>query len=432
MQPNTSSLIEQTKIILQTQALYRRNYETQLAPAFVPIEYFDPNEPDLSRVLARLLNPRGSHAQGTLFLDAFLDLLQERPESLSFKDDQNDSTARVEIPRLTTQTSVSVEYPLRGGQDRLDILLTNSTTGGLIVIENKPWAGDGEEQLERYARWALTQHKYKTAIVVLLCDREPTEYSIKKESNLRRYIVRIGYSDLARCLRQAACRALAPNVRYFVESFALYLLKNVAGEKTMTDRTLLNLLAKPENLAAVKEIHDSYPELLKDAWDKLCKTLEIQCQKKYKDTLTFQHSTKDQAPSRYIYLSFRPSGENQSWAVSFECSSANLGDFCWGADLDNPDSHPKNDNLRKSIREHFEAQGCGSGNSSHWWPWWVWGNSNADANAVENPDIPRDLKDPQWLEQMLAEGQETVLTKAIWARVEAIFPPKQNEKWPKF
>ena len=437
MQSNIPSLIEQTKTILQTREYFRQNYEARLAPSFVPIEYFVPEEPELSRALAKLLDPRESHAQGTLFLDAFVNLLKAYPDSIPFDTEQEkDLTVRVNIPDMSERTAVYVEHPLHGGSDRLDILLIDDATGGLIAIENKPWACDGKDQLARYARWVREENKDKTALVVFLCDRAPSECSIKKDSELRRSVIRVGFGDLARCLKEVAAHAQAPAVRYFVESLSLYLLKNVAGEQTMTDETLLNLLAKPDNLAAVKEIYESYPSLLTRAWERLCKTLAKQCSDKslpnnFNGKLLFEYDSGARIESRYLNFRFRLANLPRVWSVAFECDAVYLGRFFWGVRLDNADEIAKGAALRSDLKDHFDKLGFGIGRSSHGWPWWQWGKENVSVSTAAASDIPLDLKDPQWLALML-EGKENVLTKAIWDRVEAVFPPNQPDKWPKF
>ena len=49
----------------------KRSFRSRTADDFEPISLLRPQEPDLSRVLAFLLNPRETHGQGTLFLSAF-------------------------------------------------------------------------------------------------------------------------------------------------------------------------------------------------------------------------------------------------------------------------------------------------------------------------------------------------------------------------
>jgi hypothetical protein len=49
----------------------RALYQHQLAPSFNPFDFISPDENRLSTIIAWLLNPGGSHAQGGRFLDLF-------------------------------------------------------------------------------------------------------------------------------------------------------------------------------------------------------------------------------------------------------------------------------------------------------------------------------------------------------------------------
>lgn len=49
----------------------RAIYADRLAPSFNPFEFIETDELGLSRILCWLLDPKGSHAQGPCFLEAF-------------------------------------------------------------------------------------------------------------------------------------------------------------------------------------------------------------------------------------------------------------------------------------------------------------------------------------------------------------------------
>lgn len=102
-------------------------------------------ETDLSLVFAHLLDPGADHAQGDTFLAALLAELDERST-----DDWSPAGAAITV---TTEHSAPVEMPdgeMRSG--RIDILVEREGCWR-IAIENKPWAWDQEEQVERYLRY---------------------------------------------------------------------------------------------------------------------------------------------------------------------------------------------------------------------------------------------------------------------------------------
>lgn len=108
-----------------------------------------------SRFLAEMLNPKGAHSRGAAFLRLFFDMLQENfPQK---------------FPEITDDDfeyfDVSAEADA-GDLGRIDILLENREK--CIVIENKIYAGDQEQQLDRYHKYAVGQAKKDESNVVLI------------------------------------------------------------------------------------------------------------------------------------------------------------------------------------------------------------------------------------------------------------------------
>ena len=108
-----------------------------------------------SAFLAELLNPSGSHLMGRVFLEAFL-------SELGLQDRINSETTKVFIEKHIGSVS---EDNLRGG--RLDIILQDNE-GRSIVIENKIYAGLGENQIGRY----LAFNKGKNYVLLLTLHQE--------------------------------------------------------------------------------------------------------------------------------------------------------------------------------------------------------------------------------------------------------------------
>lgn len=101
-----------------------------------------------SRIIAELLNPQGSHGQGSIFLDAFLASLNT---DINFLLDRG---ARVFTEYTTTE-------------GRIDILITNPH-GQSIIIENKIYAQDQPEQLKRYNDYAYTKYGMGNYVILYL------------------------------------------------------------------------------------------------------------------------------------------------------------------------------------------------------------------------------------------------------------------------
>lgn len=128
----------------------------QIAPHFTSFEFISPDENGLSDIIAQFLDPNGRHGQRDVFLKSLL-------ARIGMKDA---STAGVTVKREATVVN-------RGGF--IDILI--EAPEWRVVIENKPWAGDQDTQLERY--WAhITRGKFTPAwcrLVYLSANGQPPE-----------------------------------------------------------------------------------------------------------------------------------------------------------------------------------------------------------------------------------------------------------------
>jgi len=103
-----------------------------------------------SSIIADLLNPSGRHGQGTLFLDAFVEIgLEKAPENSALRE-------FIQSPNRH-ESSVLTEMHSQFG--RLDIVILNPSIGFLCVIENKVGAIEQVQQLERYNLWMNTMHQ---------------------------------------------------------------------------------------------------------------------------------------------------------------------------------------------------------------------------------------------------------------------------------
>lgn len=97
-----------------------------------------------SPFLAELLDPRGSHEQGYLFLSSFLQLL---PNDFGL-DQLSVGSWEVQLEKYTAKGI-------------LDIVISNYRTRHIVVIENKIYSGDRQDQMRRYHEW-LTNHPHFT------------------------------------------------------------------------------------------------------------------------------------------------------------------------------------------------------------------------------------------------------------------------------
>lgn len=111
-----------------------------------------------TRFLAHLLNPKGNHDCGGLFLDLFL-------EAVGLSGDLGSSQC----------ITVTNEY-YTGGFGNIDIYM--EFEAATIVIENKIYAGDQDKQLERYAKYADRGNKPWHVFYLTLCGHVPSSFSL--------------------------------------------------------------------------------------------------------------------------------------------------------------------------------------------------------------------------------------------------------------
>lgn len=164
MDSTIRSLLQQVKLITK----YYSQLSTQSGEGFNVFKVINMthNETSVhSRFIAELLNPKGSHGQGNVFLKIFTELFCE-----NLNLDYSTATTKIE-------KSIGPKDLETGG--RLDIIVSDKKNH-CIVIENKINAGDQEKQLIRYNNYAKS-YKESRLIYLTLYGDSPSEYSTKSE-----------------------------------------------------------------------------------------------------------------------------------------------------------------------------------------------------------------------------------------------------------
>ena len=130
-----------------------------------------------SAIIAELLNPHGSHSQGTLFLKLFLEKLlkDEIPKLKCGEDALSDEY----LKEFEVGVEVSFEKKDESGKmkrSQIDLLIESDDV--CIVIENKIYAEDQKRQLGRYYEYALDTGKEHSIIYLTLGGDEPGELTL--------------------------------------------------------------------------------------------------------------------------------------------------------------------------------------------------------------------------------------------------------------
>ncbi len=159
---------------LETARVLGRELDRMLARRFNVFDYLRTDELGLSRIIADLLDPGASHGQGTLFLRALMDGLNGLTMSVP-DEDVDSATIKVEVERQITKNR------------RLDISVEIGRPGTYcLAIENKPWAGDQQNQVTDYLDFL--KEKYRKFLLVYLSaqGQGPSDWSIKQD-DLRKW-----------------------------------------------------------------------------------------------------------------------------------------------------------------------------------------------------------------------------------------------------
>ena len=146
-------------------------------------------------MLAHLLDPGATHRQGTRFLTGFLNVLQQAAE-------MQGKLLQLPLPEARTRYKWRCrrEVPLPDGQ--ADIVLRGP--GLLLIIENKIYASDREDQLWRYWQYAKNEKNVLPVIVYLTPDgRRPTTNSVRGDRELSQKLVLLSYHrDISRFIEE--------------------------------------------------------------------------------------------------------------------------------------------------------------------------------------------------------------------------------------
>jgi hypothetical protein len=170
-----------------------------------------------SRFLAWLMDPRETHAQGSLFLRIFLE--------------------KVGLPEEYADTEYEVRREQQGNESRPDIVVASrerAKRGFVIYIENKVTAGLGPRQIERQAADLRSEARARRIprgrMHGILLTPEP-------ESPRSKLFRRIGWDTIERCLEEFTnhAQAEAPRARYAADQYTRCIRRHKPGAPTVTE-----------------------------------------------------------------------------------------------------------------------------------------------------------------------------------------------------
>jgi len=215
--------------------------------------YYDENTH--SKIIAEFLNPEGSHYQGSIFLDKFLDIIGKQNSNKNWK----------------VQTEFFVENCIGNGQGRIDIFLYNDSNE-FIIVENKIFAGDQQSQIKKYVECIKKGDSSKKILVIYLTldGKKPSEwsldgYTIENENllengNFVADIKLLSYkTDILEWLSR--CISDIENISNLKEALKQY--KKAVESVTDMEENIMNLkdfLSKDENKEILIDLIENFDE----------------------------------------------------------------------------------------------------------------------------------------------------------------------------
>lgn len=190
-----------------------------------------------SKIIACFLDPKASHGQGDLFLKLFLNII----------DDKTDLN--------TTKAEVYTEYDIKNN-GRIDIFIKDCLGNG-IIIENKIYASDQDEQLIRYNKFADSTLTNKAIYYLTLYGNDACESSSKGVTYNR-----ISYTEhivnwLQSCIQHSATM---PAIRETLVQYFNHIkqLTNQDMDTINKEALLKAMVANPEATAAICNSQEEY------------------------------------------------------------------------------------------------------------------------------------------------------------------------------
>lgn len=314
------------------QALYSR----QLSPDFNTFDYINTDELGLSRILATLLDSKGSHAQQESFLRLFI----EHCLPTIYKGNKwQDFLDNIEKTMVVLEEVTSKSNSLRRMDIYLQCQVGDDSYG--ICIENKPYAADQFKQLEDYATELKKRHRNAWHLVYLNESEEgPSKHSVdigtlsgwignEQYSHLR-------FSDLIGWLKTCQVDCQNHSVSEFLAQLIKFIQKQFMGIEDMSEsKAVLEIIKQnPETIDASIKVANTVDQMKKDLIQKLKIDLIKKCKKTdYELDLSYFGKGKS-----YERVKFTSPNFHKGY-ICFEFQNGNFNYPCLGFKFDSTDDN---------------------------------------------------------------------------------------------
>ena len=406
MQEQIKTMLNEAAFKIGTLRKANELFSDRLAPNFNIFDYLRTDEMGLSRCIASLLNPTGTHGQGRLFLDNFLMRIEK--DTLLNKSDNYWTDVVAEGCQVSLEKQAN-------GQRRIDVYL-RFKNGEIIGIENKPWAWDQKEQLKDYAQFIKKEANGKKWLLIYLSNNDPSnsEYSIEKDQ--REALEESGnfawldYAELIEWLEFCTQNSKALVVRIFVEELAKFIRMKINGALDMTEENEIKsiILKSKESLESAFHISKA----IKAAKKELLEKLRIDLNESLTTNGFVFDWDKSMTSDWKSYAGFDVKLHiEQNFYLRFNFESSDLRNLIWGI---RKGESIKNDaeiwiKINSVMNDNF-----GAGGKTKWWPWWNYIHNN---NEYFSEDFRHwDKNEKPWLSIINKEMVDKITKLAISVR----------------
>lgn len=357
----------------------RQGIELYGATRFSPFAIFSPDENTLSRVIAELFDPKGSHGQGFLFVNA---LLQE-----------------LGYPRLGARDAVRVRREaMTRRKRRIDIVIESQNY--VIGIENKPWAGQQANQLSDYFEELSADLMGRKPILIFLSSQEAR--TAKEHVHRLPYFAGDGKASLHNLLNATLPEIKASPPRRFVEDFDRYIMTTF-GDHTMddeADRPYMEAVsaefdnnARRKAMAAVllSQSH-LHTRILNEVGDYILREITAKSCLEWEETES--GGLGDSIVAQYAPWGLRRANWPVNCCIAIEAQGAWCNKLMIGVKA--PDAakigahEQEHASPARPILQNLVTTIPG-GRKTHWWPWcqWIqdgtWGSEFAARLILDSP-----------------------------------------------
>jgi hypothetical protein len=197
-----------------------------------------------SAIIKEFLDPKGSHGLKEKLLDCFIEILNNEFEIINF------NCGNVYV---CTEHSTQEE-------GRIDIFLEDNQ-GKVIIIENKIYAGDQQEQLKRYNKYAKGNYG-EGNYQILYLTLDGSKASKQSAEDIEYFPISYKETIIKWLDKCVAIATRHPMVRETINQYINH-LKSLTNQdmSTKNQEEIVKLLCKPENLESVFAIGDNFAEM---------------------------------------------------------------------------------------------------------------------------------------------------------------------------